>query len=323
MLFNAHVHVSQFGRDFSQWLADVYLAMFAGQDSWITGKPWTADGWCVSEELLLEHMDAAGIDRALIMALAYVPIDCYDPTMGEHIAGLCERHPDRLVGFYSADPLGGPDEAERLRRGVLERGLSGLKMLPSYNFVPINDRRIWPLYEAAADLGVPVTLHTGWSALPAGKSLAYDHPLYIEDALVDFPSLRPILAHCGFAWSELVLMLMAKNPNVGADFAWWSPTQPPWRAAQTLSMAKYLGVFDRLFWGTDYPYTDFESDLAYWRRIPAISERLGLEPLVTAEDIEAFLGPNFARYLTGGTPDDGDGAGAALAAHSTERAASR
>jgi predicted TIM-barrel fold metal-dependent hydrolase len=297
MLFNAHVHMSQWGRDFSQELADVHLAQFRGKTSWMTGKPWTADGWCVSGETLIGHMDEAGVDRALVMCLAYVPVGAYDPTMGDYIGGLCTRWPDRLVGFYSANPLGGRAEADRLRRAVEELGLRGLKMLPSYNYAPINDRRIWPLYETAAELGVPVTLHTGWSSLPAGKSLGYDHPLYVEDALVDFPGLRPILAHCGFAWSELVLMLMAKNPDVGADFAWWSPSQPPWRAAQTLSMAKYLGVFDRLFWGTDYPFTDFGSDLAYWRGIPALSERMALEPLVTAEDIDAFLGPNFARFL--------------------------
>jgi hypothetical protein len=297
MLFNAHVHMSQWGRDFSQELADVHLAQFQGKTSWLTGRPWTADGWCVDGDSLIRHMDAAGVDRALVMCLAYVPVNSYDPSMGDYIAGLVRTWPDRLVGFYSANPLGGRAEADRLRRAVEELGLSGLKMLPSYNYAAINDRRIWPLYETAAELGVPVTLHTGWSSLPAGRSLAYDHPLYIEDALVDFPTLRPILAHCGFAWSELVLMLMAKNPNVAADFAWWSPSQPPWRAAQTLSMAKYLGVLDRLFWGTDYPFTDFGSDLAYWRGIPATCERLGLEPAVTDEDIEAFLGPNLARFL--------------------------
>lgn len=297
MLFNAHVHMSQWGRDFSDELADVHLAQFRGQVSWLTGEPWTKDGWCVPVERLLEDMDAAGIDRALIMALAYVPMNAYDPTMGEYIGDLCRRHPDRLVGFYSANPIGGRAESDRLRHAVEELGLSGLKMLPSYNYVAINDRRIWPLYETAAELGVPVTLHTGWSSLPAGKSLTYDHPLYVEDALVDFPGLRPILAHCGFAWSELVLMLMAKNPNVAADLAWWSPSQPPWRAAQTLSMAKHLGVLDRLFWGTDYPFTDFASDLAYWRAVPATCERIGLEPAVTDADIDAIAGPNLARFL--------------------------
>jgi hypothetical protein len=62
-------------------------------------------------------------------------------------------------------------------------------------------------------------------------------------------------------------------------------------------MAKYLGVFDRLFWGTDYPFTDFPSNLDYWRRVPAVCERMGLEPAVTDGDIEAFLGPNLARFL--------------------------
>jgi predicted TIM-barrel fold metal-dependent hydrolase len=297
MLFNAHVHTSQWGRDFTQELAEVHLAQFRGKNSWMTGKPWTADGWCVDGETLIGHMDAAGVDRALIMCLAYVPVGAYDPAMGDYVADLCRRWPDRLVGFYSANPLGGRAEADRLRRAVGELGLRGLKMLPSYNYAAINDRRIWPLYETAAELGVPVTLHTAWSSMPAGRSLALDHPLYIEDALVDFPGLRPILAHCGFAWSELVLMLMAKFPNVGADFAWWGPSQPPWRAAQTLSMAKYLGVLDRLFWGTDYPYTSFESDLAYWRAVPATCERLGLEPAVKDEDIDNFLGPNLARFL--------------------------
>jgi predicted TIM-barrel fold metal-dependent hydrolase len=303
MLFNAHVHMSQFGRDFSPELAEVHLAQFRGQSSWMTGEPWTPDGWCVSGEMLIRHMDEAGVDRALIMCLAYVPVDSYDPTMGDYIADLCRQQPDRLIGFYSADPIGGTREAARLRRAVQELGLRGLKMLPSYNYVPINDRRIWPLYETAAELGVPMTIHTGWSSLPLGRSLAYDHPLYIEDALVDFPGLRPILAHCGFAWSELVLMLMAKDTRVAADFAWWSPSQPPWRAAQTLSMAKYLGVFDRLFWGTDYPFTDFKSDLSYWRSIPAVCERLGLAPVVTDADIEAFLGPNFAAFVEANAPE--------------------
>lgn len=301
MLFNAHVHMSQFGRDFSPELAEIHQRQFAGQNSWVTGEPWTPDGWCMTEAQLIEHMDAADVDRALVMCLAYVPVNAYDPTMGDYILDLVRAHADRLVGFYSANPIGGVAEAQRLRRYV-EAGLSGLKMLPSYNYVPINDRRIWPLYETAADLGVPVTLHTGWSSLPGGKSLEFDHPLYVEDALVDFDELRVILAHCGFAWSELVLMLLARNPRVAADFAWWSPSQPTWRAAQTLSMAKKLGVLDRLFWGTDYPFCDFSSDLAYWRSIPAVCERLGLEPAVTEEDIDAFLGPNFASFLGLGTP---------------------
>ena len=247
--------------------------------------------------LLIEHMDEAGVDRAVVMALASVPVGGYDATMGDYIAELCRTYPTRLIGFYSADPLGGDAEAERLRGYVREGGLAGLKLMPAYNHVPSSDRRIWPLYEAAADLGVPITVHTGWAALPRGRTLEHDHPLLIEAALADFPGLRPIIAHCGFVWSESVLMLMALHPTVAADLAWWAPSQPPWRAAQTLSMAKYLGVLDRLFWGTDYPFTGFEPDLAYWRSIPATCQRLGLEPAVTDEDVDRLLGANLLRFL--------------------------
>ena len=45
------------------------------------------------------------------------------------------------------------------------------------------------------------------------------------------------------------------------------------------------------------PFTDFASDEAYWRAVPATCRRLGLEPEVTDEDIDALLGPNFAAFL--------------------------
>jgi predicted TIM-barrel fold metal-dependent hydrolase len=303
VVFDAHVHTLSYGRDFSPALAEYYLRMYDGEVSWMTGRPWTAEDWCVPGPRVVEHMDAANVDRALIMALASVPLDGYDPTLGEYVAGLCDTYPDRFVGFYSANPTGGDEEAERLRAAVTDLGLQGLKMLPSYNGVPLNDARIRPLYAAAEELGVPVLLHTGWSPFPGGRTLANDHPLQLEDVLVEFPRLRAIVGHCGFTWSEHVLMLLAAHPDIGADLAYWGPTQPLWRAAQTLSMAKHLGVLDRLFWGTDYPFTSFAEDLAYWRRVPATCERLGLEPTVDEADVERFLGPSFARFLaTKGDP---------------------
>jgi len=62
-------------------------------------------------------------------------------------------------------------------------------------------------------------------------------------------------------------------------------------------MAKCLDVAERLFWGTDYPFTSLADDLAYWRKVPAAAARMGLEPTVTDEDVESFLGPNVANFL--------------------------
>ena len=68
-------------------------------------------------------------------------------------------------------------------------------------------------------------------------------------------------------------------------------------------MAKYLGVLDQLFWGTHYPFTSFGPDEQYWRAVPdAFCRRLGLEPEVTANNIDALVGPNFAAYLEANAP---------------------
>lgn len=303
MIFDAHVHAHVFGRDFSPELAAYYVELYAGSPSWMTGSAWKSEDWCVPAARIVEHMDAAGVDRALVLAFAAVPFGCYDPSMAEYIAGLCRDHPDRFVGFYSADPLGGDAEAERLRHAVQALGLSGLKILPSYNGVAINDERIGPLWAAAEELGVPVLVHTGWAAFPSGRTLAHDHPLQLEDVLADFPALRVVVAHCGFAWSEHVLMMLAARPRLGADLAWWGASQPPWRAAATLSAAKHLGVLERIFWGTDYPFTSFASDLAYWRAVPQVAERLGLEPGIDEDDLRGVLGDNFAAFLRGSAAD--------------------
>ena len=112
MLFNAHVHMSQWGRDFSPELAEVHLAQFQGETSWITGEPWTPDGWCVSGDDLIRHMDEAGVDRALVMCLAYVPVDAYDPTMGDYIADLVAAPPRPAASASTAQIR----SAERRRR---------------------------------------------------------------------------------------------------------------------------------------------------------------------------------------------------------------
>lgn len=292
MILDAHTHLMQYGRDFSPELAAYYLRMYEGTPSWRTGAPYTVADWCVDPSTLLADMDAAGVDRAVVMTLGSSVLGGHDPSLAEDVAEWCGRFPGRLIGMLTADPLNGAAEAERIRRDVVALGLTGVKLLPAYSHVAIDDERLDPIYAAVSELGVPLVLHTGWCAIPGGRTLDHDHPLRAEGVLARFPELRLVVAHCGFAWSEQVLFLLAAHPQVRADLAYWSQTMPRWRAAATLSHAKHLGVADRLLWGTDYPFASPSDDLAYWRGVPAVADRMGLEPGVGDDDIEAFLGAN-------------------------------
>src|SRR5437016_12674046 len=122
-------------------------------------------------------------------------------------------------------------------------------MLPSYNYVALNDRRIWPLYEACQALKVPVMVHTGWSAMPKGKMLAYDHPLYLEDVMVDFPGVTLVVVHTGCMWAEEGIFFMGKVRNVWGDFAYWAGGIPLWQGAQVWSYAKRVGGTYGCGWG--------------------------------------------------------------------------
>lgn len=297
MIIDAHTHLLQRGRDFSPDLEAYYLEMYRGMTAWRTGRPYTAADWCTGPATLVADMDAAGVDAAVVMTLGSVALGGHDPGLAEDVASWCADYPGRLIGMLTADPLGGDTEAARIVREVPRLGLSGVKILPSYSRIAINDVCTRPIYQAAAELGLPVIVHTGWCAIPGGRTLAHDHPLQLEDVLADTPDLRLVVAHCGFAWSEHVLFMLAAHPTVYADLAYWSQTMPAWRAAQTLSHARQLGVHDRLLWGTDYPFASPADDLVYWRRVPAAAERLGLEPHVEDGDIDVLLGHNAASVF--------------------------
>jgi predicted TIM-barrel fold metal-dependent hydrolase len=297
VIINTHIHMARYGKDFSEELGEFYTQMFAGHPCWYTGEPWKPSDFCVPLSRLMYDMDRLGIDKCVVLGWALMPMNSYDPFAADYVHEMVSQYPDRLIGFYTANPTGGVAEVRRIEHAVKDLGLRGVKMLPSYNFIKLNDRRIWPIYEIAEELQLPVVIHTGWSSLPKGKMLEFDHPLFLEDVALDFPNLKIIAAHTGFQWVEETMFWMAKTPNIYSDFAYWAETTPVWRIAQVFSFAKMLGVMDRFLWGSDYPFVDFATGLEVFERAKAYSERHELEPLVTNDDVAGFFGNNAARLF--------------------------
>jgi len=72
---------------------------------------------------------------------------------------------------------------------------------------------------------------------------------------------------------------------------------PFFKIPQTMVWAKKLGLMHKLLWGTDYPEYDFEPEIKMYRSVPEYTRRHELEPFITDEDIDGFLGLNAARLL--------------------------
>ena len=165
-------------------------------------------------ETFFLQMDVAGIEKAVLL-----PIDCRRArkdavSSNEQVAELCRRS-KRFVGFASVDPLK-KGAARELENAVKNLGLKGLKLDPALQDFRPNNRKVFPVYEAAASLGIPLLVHTGMSWAPE-TPLARGNPLLMEEPIREFPRLNFVLAHWGWPWVWEATALALKYPNVYLD----------------------------------------------------------------------------------------------------------
>lgn len=183
------------------------------------------------------------------------------------MAACVARHPDAFLGFASVDPWKGKAAIAELRRAVTDLGLRGLKVHPSAQAFAPNDPRHYPLWETAADLGIPVLFHTGTTGLGAGVpggggiKLGFSRPIFLDDVAADFPELTIVGAHPSWPWQDEMLAVAQHKSNVWIDLSGWSPRK--WSPELT---AAVLGPLqDRALFGTDYPFITFQKWLAAFR----------------------------------------------------------
>ena len=279
-------------------MAQAYLdAGVAGTPVWwAPERTWTVEDQQVDLERLVAHMDAGGVDRAIVFGFAARPYECRADDAA--IFDAVERHPERFIPFHAVDPFGGAPARRLLERRVRDDGFRGLKLAPAYNHMGLADPRLYPIYAKAEELGVPVIVHTGSTRLP-GALLRWQDPRELDEVGAAFPGLRLWMAHCGMhRWLD-ALAVLARHRAMAADLSFWGRL-PVHMVAEAMVYAKHIGVLDRLMWGTDYPFWGQAADIARWRKVPADQARLGLEPALDEADLAGLLGANAARQLDGG-----------------------
>src|SRR5215204_5537873 len=190
-------------------------------------------------------MDAGGIDFGLVSAW-HAPDGAL--ICNDEVAGFVARHPDRLGGLAAVD-LRDPVRAVReLRRCVTELGFKGLRAIPWLWGLPPNDRRYYPLYAECVELGVPFCTQVGHTG-PLRRSEPGRPIPYLDDVALDFPDLVIVAGHIGYPWTEEMVALARKYPNVHIDTsAYTARRYPP-------ELVRYLRGDGRrkVMFGTNFP----------------------------------------------------------------------
>jgi predicted TIM-barrel fold metal-dependent hydrolase len=169
-------------------------------------------GVASTEEELLRALDENGVDVALVMP---------QPTLEDirqvhdRIAAAVARHRGRLRGMASINPWSPEAEyAAEARRCVRELGFVALKLHPLGHNLPPTHAEADKVFRLAAELGVPVIIHTGLGSPWALPSLA------IPPAR-RYPGVSVILAHAGWGvYSAEAIVAAEVCANVYLEPSW-------------------------------------------------------------------------------------------------------
>jgi len=235
---------------------------------------------------------AAEIDKYGLRAVGFV-------TGGgnEHLASIVSRHPQKFVGFAHNYLFAG-DAVEELYRAVNELGMRAYKLLAPALDRPIEDEAAYPVWEACADLDIPVLVHFG--ILGSGGGIATHeniNPLKLHNVAKHFPDVNFVVPHFGCAWVRETLQLCWACRNVYIDTSgsnqWirWVPGD------LTISQlfAKYLATIgaERILFGSDSSWFPRGFAIRYLQDQIRDARNLGM----SQEQLQLIFGGNAARLL--------------------------
>lgn len=193
----------------------------------------------------LEAMDQAGVDVGLVSAW-WGPQGAL--IHNDEVAAFVREHPGRLFGLASVN-LASPMQAVReLRRCVHELGFRGLRIVPWLWGLPPDDRRYYPLYAECIELDVPFCLQVGHTG-PLRPSEPGRPIPYLENVALEFPELRVVAGHIGAPWTQEIISLATKFPNVYVDTSAYKAKRFPTDFAEFM---RGRGARKVMF-GTNYP----------------------------------------------------------------------
>jgi predicted TIM-barrel fold metal-dependent hydrolase len=170
-------------------------------------------------------------------------------------------HPARFFARSEADPRRGMDDLRRLERLAREWTLHLVTISPARLFVPVDDKRCWPLFAKCSELGVALcpSLGVPEERVPFGPQKVER----IDAVACAFPELRIVMRGGCEPWQALAVLLMRRHPNLSFATAPLAPSELP---AEVLAFANEDGAHQVLF-ASDAPPAARER---FYKELPAL-----------------------------------------------------
>ncbi len=130
---------------------------------------------------------------------------------------FCSDKNGKYIPFCRLDLDDIEADVREVRRLAAE-GFRGVKFQPmTQRFLP-HERRLYPLWAAIEELGLPITSHSGTVSFP-GHVANFADPTGWGQVAADFPKLKIVIAHMGGDYNFQALVMAETHPNVYMDTA--------------------------------------------------------------------------------------------------------
>ena len=221
---------------------------------------------------MLARMDAAGIARAFLIAskvgrLGH-PATYHMPY--KLVADAVQAHPDRFSALAGIDPTDGMRGVREFERAVREYGFIGAHLYPHWFELAPDNARYYPFYAKCCELDVPIQMQVGQSMIYARDypCRSVGQPITLDAVACDLPELKLVGIHIGIPWTDEMIAMAWKHPNVYIGSDAHSPRYWP------ASFVNYINTYgqDKVIFGTDFPVLAFERTM---REVDALALRPG------------------------------------------------
>lgn len=208
------------------------------------------------------------------------------------VAGYVNSQPDRLIGFLSLDPTQ-PNWKDELEQGHRDLKLKGIKLMPMYAGFSPNDPDLNYLWEYAGRHELPVLLHTGTTFVRQAP-LKFTLPRLIDEVAIRFPRVKMIMAHLSHPYEGECVVTIRKHPNVYADCS--ALHYRPFQLYHSLMLVQEYGVWEKVLFGSDYPFTTVNASLTGMRDLNNMLAGTSL-PRLNPEALESVFERNTLELL--------------------------
>ncbi len=218
-------------------------------------------------------MKKAGIDKSLILNIATKPTQA-----GKITQWSSSIQDDEIIAFGSVHP-DNLDWEEQLT-GIRDAGLKGIKFHPEYQNFYVDELRMYPIYEKAAELGLIIVFH-------AGGDLGMPEPYHctpdrMKRVLKAIPGAKIVAAHMGGFeyWDDVERYLVGEDIFFDTSYSLHEMSREQFR--RILSEHGY----QKLLFASDLPWGSQHTEAERFKKLD-----------LTVEARDAIMGGNAARLL--------------------------